>query len=228
MTAIIYFGEMLVASLLAIVLLALSHVGLSSDIALFVCGAVGWTIAEYPVRRFVLHGFAPTEHRLHHANPDGAVLTIFWQIWICFALVYLIAGGAFVAGALVAYAWYLFVHHCAHHGPDTLSWCRCSDTIGSIIVSRRETTALAQPFGITYSGRLLRIASRDRAPRAVILHLQQFHCERLGRRDYLNYWWCDLLFQFGAIAAPKSAAKPEGSTTGRSGSRQRGANLHTD
>jgi len=53
-------------------------------------------------------------------QPDGAVLTIFWQIWICFALVYLIAGGAFVAGALVAYAWYLFVHHCAHHGPDKL------------------------------------------------------------------------------------------------------------
>src|ERR1035438_9783757 len=37
-----------------------------------------------------------------------------------FALVYLIAGGAFVAGALVAYAWYLFVHHCAHHGADKL------------------------------------------------------------------------------------------------------------
>jgi hypothetical protein len=64
----------------------------------------------------VLHGFAPTEHRLHQADPDDAVLTIFWQIWICFALVYLIVGGAFVAGALVAYAWYLVVHH----GPDSL------------------------------------------------------------------------------------------------------------
>jgi sterol desaturase/sphingolipid hydroxylase (fatty acid hydroxylase superfamily) len=120
MTAIIYFGEMLVASLLAIVLLAVSQVGMSFDAALFVGGVVGWTLAEYLVHRFVLHGFAPTEHRLHHANPDGAVLTIFWQIWICFALVYLIAGGTFVAGALVAYAWYLFVHHCAHHGPDKL------------------------------------------------------------------------------------------------------------
>jgi sterol desaturase/sphingolipid hydroxylase (fatty acid hydroxylase superfamily) len=37
-----------------------------------------------------------------------------------FPLVYLMAGGAFVAGALVAYTWYLFVHHCAHHGPDKL------------------------------------------------------------------------------------------------------------
>jgi sterol desaturase/sphingolipid hydroxylase (fatty acid hydroxylase superfamily) len=120
MTAAIYFGEMLVASLLAIVLLAVSQLGMSSEVGLFVCGVVTLTLVEYVVHRFVLHGFAPIEHRLHHANPDGAVLTIFWQIWICFALVYLIAGGAFIAGALVAYAWYLFVHHYAHHGSDKL------------------------------------------------------------------------------------------------------------
>ena len=120
MTAIIYFGEMLVASLLAIALLAISRPPMSSDAVLFAGGIVGWTLAEYIVHRFVLHGFAPTEHRLHHANPDVAVLTIFWQIWFCFALVYLIAGGAFVAGALVAYTWYLFVHHSVHHGPDKL------------------------------------------------------------------------------------------------------------
>ena len=100
MIAIVYFGEMLVASLLAIVLLAISQLRMSSDAVLFAGGVVALTVAEYLVHRFVLHGFAPIEHRLHHANPDGAVLTIFWQIWICFALVYLIAGGAFVAGAL--------------------------------------------------------------------------------------------------------------------------------
>src|ERR1019366_6072293 len=120
MTAIIYFGEMLVASVLAIVLLAISQLRMSSGAALFAGGVVALTLAEYVVHRFVLHGFAPTEHRLHHANPDGPVLTIFWQIWACFALVYLIAGGAFLAGALVAYAWYLFVHHCAHHGPNNM------------------------------------------------------------------------------------------------------------
>ena len=53
-------------------------------------------------------------------NPDEPVLTVFWQIWACFALVYLIVDGAFLAGALVAYAWYLFVHYCAHHGSDNL------------------------------------------------------------------------------------------------------------
>jgi sterol desaturase/sphingolipid hydroxylase (fatty acid hydroxylase superfamily) len=120
MTAIIYFGEMLVAPLLAIVLLAISRLPMSSDAMLFAGGVIAWTFAEYIVHRFVLHGFAPTEHRLHHANPGEAVITIFWQIWICFALVYLIAGGAFVAGALVAYTWYLFVHHCAHQSPEKL------------------------------------------------------------------------------------------------------------
>ena len=57
MTAIIYFGEMLVASLLAIVLLAISQLGMSSDAVLFAGGGVAWTLAEYLVHRFVLHGF---------------------------------------------------------------------------------------------------------------------------------------------------------------------------
>ncbi|MEO6779777.1 MAG: sterol desaturase family protein [Bradyrhizobium sp.] len=120
MTAISYFGEMLIATALAMVLLAFSPLTLSSDAVHFTGGVVALTLAEYCVHRFVLHGFRPTEHRLHHANPDAAVLTIFWQIWICFGLVYLITGDAFVAGALVAYTWYLFVHHYAHHGPDKL------------------------------------------------------------------------------------------------------------
>src|SRR5712672_558607 len=106
MTAIIYFGEILVASLLAIVLLAISQLRMSSNAVLFAGGVVAWTFAEYVVHSFVLHGFAPTEHRLHHANPDDADLTIFWQIWIWFALIYLMVGGAFDEGALVAYAWY--------------------------------------------------------------------------------------------------------------------------
>jgi len=151
MTALIYFGEMLVASLVAVVLLAISPFRVSSNAALFAAGFVAWTLAEYVVHRFVLHGLVPTRHALHHANPDTAVITIFWQIWICFALVYFTAGGAFLAGALVAYAWYLFVHHCAHHGPDRLLLLRLSTT-EAIINSQRETTALAQRCGITYSG----------------------------------------------------------------------------
>jgi hypothetical protein len=82
MTAIVYFGEMLAASLLATGLLAISQLRISFDVVLFAGGVVAFTFAEYVVHRFVLHGFAPIEHRLHHANPDDAVLKIFWQIWI--------------------------------------------------------------------------------------------------------------------------------------------------
>ena len=94
MTAIIHFGEMLVVSIFAIVLLAISPLKIGSKAAVFVGGVVSWTLAEYAVHRFVLHDLAPREHGLHHANPDEAALTVFWQIWICFALVYFIAGGA--------------------------------------------------------------------------------------------------------------------------------------
>jgi hypothetical protein len=125
MAALIYFGEMLVSSLLAVVLLAISPFRASSNAALFAAGVVAWTLAEYVVHRFVLHGLVPTQHALHHANPDTAVLNIFWQIWACFALVYLTAGGAFLAGGLVAYAWYLFVHHCAHHDPERVGLHCC-------------------------------------------------------------------------------------------------------
>src|SRR5664280_2881511 len=61
MTAITYFGEMLVASALAIVLLAISPLRMSSDAVLFAGGVVALTLAEYVVHRFVLHGFAPIE-----------------------------------------------------------------------------------------------------------------------------------------------------------------------
>jgi hypothetical protein len=120
MTAIIYFGEISVASLLAVALLSISPHGVLSASALFIGGVVVWTLLEYLVHRFVLHDFFPVRHGMHHANPDEPVLTVFWQIWACFAVVYFVADGAFLAGALGAYAWYLFVHHSAHHGPNNL------------------------------------------------------------------------------------------------------------
>jgi hypothetical protein len=70
MTAIVYFGEVSVASLFAIVLLAISQLRMSSDAVFFVGGVVALTLAEYIVHRFVLHGFVPIEHRVHHANAD--------------------------------------------------------------------------------------------------------------------------------------------------------------
>ena len=115
-----YFGEMFIAPLIAVALFAKSPLGWTESAMVASAGVAIWTLAEYAFHRFVLHHYAPTRHGAHHADPGEPILSIFWQIWVCFAVVYLIAGGAFLAGSITAYAWYLFVHHCAHHSPDRL------------------------------------------------------------------------------------------------------------
>jgi sterol desaturase/sphingolipid hydroxylase (fatty acid hydroxylase superfamily) len=120
MTVAIYSGELVFAIALAIALLVASTLESSAAILLFCCGLAAWTLAEYITHRFVLHAIAPLQHRIHHAHPRDAVDKIFWQIWLAFGVVYLTTGGAVLAGALVAYAWYLSVHYCAHHNPTIL------------------------------------------------------------------------------------------------------------
>ena len=116
MTVAIYFGELLFATGVAIVSLATSTFK-PSTIPLFCCGLLAWTLAEYITHRFVLHAIDPKQHGIHHARPREAIDKIFWQIWLGFVVLYLTTGSAVLAGALLAYAWYLFVHYCAHHNP---------------------------------------------------------------------------------------------------------------
>jgi sterol desaturase/sphingolipid hydroxylase (fatty acid hydroxylase superfamily) len=120
MTAAIYFGELIFAAAVAIALLATSTFKPSITITLFCCGFLALTLSEYIVHRFVLHAIAPVQHGIHHARPRDAIDKIFWQIWVGFVVFYLMTGGAALAGALVAYAWYLFVHYSVHHNPATL------------------------------------------------------------------------------------------------------------
>jgi sterol desaturase/sphingolipid hydroxylase (fatty acid hydroxylase superfamily) len=120
MTVAIYFGEIIFATAVAIALLATSTAKSSIIIGLFCSGLVGFTLAEYIGHRFVLHAIAPVQHRIHHARPQEAIDKIFWQIWLSFGVLYLTTGGVVLAGALVAYAWYLLVHYCAHHNPAIL------------------------------------------------------------------------------------------------------------
>ena len=152
MTAIIYFGEIFVASLLVIALLSISPHGVLSASELFIGGVVVWTLVEYLVHRFVLHDFFPMRHGMHHANPDEPVLTVFWQIWACFAVVYFVADGAFLAGALGAYAWYLLCITARTTAPINCCY-HCSSIMKPIIGLRLEILASARPFGIMYSGR---------------------------------------------------------------------------
>ena len=119
-TVAIYFGELIIALALAVALLAASTFKPSIAVLLFCCGLVAWTLAEYITHRFVLHAVAPVQHGIHHARPQDAIDMIFWQIWLAFSVVYLTTGGTVLAGALIAYAWYLYVHYCAHHNPAIL------------------------------------------------------------------------------------------------------------
>ena len=104
----------------ATTLLVASTLKLSITLLLFCCGLLAWTLGEYVTHRFVLHAIAPVQHGIHHARPQDAIDKVFWQIWLAFAAVHLAAGATVLAGVLVAYAWYLSVHYCAHHNPAIL------------------------------------------------------------------------------------------------------------
>src|SRR4029078_2415774 len=142
MTVAIYFGEIIFATAVASALLVTSTAKSSIIIGLFCSGLVGFTLAEYLGHRFVLHAIAPVQHRIDHARPKDPVAKTFWQIWLAFAALYMTAGGVVLAGALIAYAWYLFVHYCAHHNPAILP--------ASLLTHPRDHPAFAnRNYGVT-------------------------------------------------------------------------------
>ncbi|BCJ91789.1 hypothetical protein IZ6_25240 [Terrihabitans soli] len=95
----------------------------------FVAGLVGlvsWTLAEYLVHRFILHGWFPRYHAIHHRNPlDGMGIPYPAAGIIATAALtvgYLLAGTigiGFVAGHLVGYGAYVLVHEGMHHHPES-------------------------------------------------------------------------------------------------------------
>jgi surface polysaccharide O-acyltransferase-like enzyme len=64
MTVAIYFGELIFAIALAIMLLAAITLEFSIAILLFCCSLVASTLAEYITHRLVLHAIAPVQHGL--------------------------------------------------------------------------------------------------------------------------------------------------------------------
>lgn len=118
--AVVYWSEMVLSPMLAVVLVATSTLQPDVIPGLLLGGAIAWTISEYAVHRFVLHDLMLTFHNKHHARPHEIIAEPIWKIWAVFAAVYLVAGGVILAGGLLAYTWYLFVHHCAHHARTAL------------------------------------------------------------------------------------------------------------
>jgi sterol desaturase/sphingolipid hydroxylase (fatty acid hydroxylase superfamily) len=104
-----------------------------NSVLAFLLGAIGWTLMEYVLHRFVFHGASPKrlgakEHRRHHAQVD--YFAPWWQkaiaalvtTAILLPLLSLVAGvrngGAATVGFIAMYLLYEVLHRRAHtHAP---------------------------------------------------------------------------------------------------------------
>jgi cyclopropane-fatty-acyl-phospholipid synthase len=100
-------------------------------IALFAGGIVAWTLFEYLLHRWLLHGAIAAirrEHARHHGQPKATISTPTFVIPICATLVaaalstILSAGEAVLLtfGIYAGYNYFAIIHHMLHHHPDVL------------------------------------------------------------------------------------------------------------
>lgn len=124
---------------LAVLLLA-AYLGVDGSagqrLAMLACvaaGLAGWTLIEYLLHRFVLHGPEPFRrwHAEHHARPTALICTPTpYSAALLFVLVYLPArlllgpwlGGALTLGVLAGYLSYTVAHHATHHWRGRGRW----------------------------------------------------------------------------------------------------------
>jgi sterol desaturase/sphingolipid hydroxylase (fatty acid hydroxylase superfamily) len=126
----------------ATVLLAASTVASAPDdrllttttaIACVASGLAGWTLIEYTLHRFVLHGLAPFRswHLLHHQRPMALIYSpTLLSAALIAALVFsplLLLWGLHVAsaitlGVVLGNLTYSVMHHAAHHWPAHKGW----------------------------------------------------------------------------------------------------------
>jgi cyclopropane-fatty-acyl-phospholipid synthase len=101
--------------------------------ALALAGVASWSLAEYLLHRFVLHGLRPFSnwHAEHHRRPTALIgLPTAASLGLIGVLVVLPAwwlGGAWVAcafsfGVVLGYLAYTCTHHLTHHGSGRRGW----------------------------------------------------------------------------------------------------------
>lgn len=97
-------------------------------LVLMASGFGTWSLLEYLLHRFILHGVRPFQswHEAHHERPAALLGTPTWiSASLIFGLVFvpvwqwaaLWMACAFTAGVLCGYLNYSFVHHAVHHWP---------------------------------------------------------------------------------------------------------------
>jgi sterol desaturase/sphingolipid hydroxylase (fatty acid hydroxylase superfamily) len=105
-----------------------------SSLFAFMLGAIGWTLLEYLLHRFVFHGrsaqsLGAREHRRHHAQVDyfapwwqkalAALATTAIVLPLAALIVGLETGVAFTLGFILMYLFYEILHRRAHTHPPS-------------------------------------------------------------------------------------------------------------
>ena len=98
-------------------------------------GLIGWTLVEYLLHRFVLHGLRPFSawHARHHARPTALISTpTILSASLMAGLVFLPAlmlggpwrGCALTFGMVTGYLAYSITHHASHHWRARHAWLK--------------------------------------------------------------------------------------------------------
>ena len=102
-------------------------------VLLTLLGLAGWTLIEYAMHRFVLHGVQPFQswHAMHHARPAAL---IFAPTVVAAALITILVllpawvwmgrwrASALTLGVLIGYMLYSVTHHAIHHWRTGHRW----------------------------------------------------------------------------------------------------------
>ena len=108
---------------------------LSEIVALVMLGLAGWTLMEYVLHRFVLHGLNPFHqwHAEHHKRPTALIFTpTIASATLIATFVFLPAllewnlplACALTLGVVVGYLVYTLTHHATHHWPAHTPWLK--------------------------------------------------------------------------------------------------------
>ena len=126
-----YVGAVLAVS--ALLVCFAPHAQRLGLVALVAVGLASWSIVEYALHRFVLHGLAPFAgwHARHHERPNALIasptpMSAALIVALVFAPAWLLAGpwpaAAFTDGVTAGYLAYSLAHHATHHKRATGPW----------------------------------------------------------------------------------------------------------
>lgn len=129
------FYGLLVAALAVATGVQTPHRDLLAALGWVLAGAAGWTLAEYGLHRFVLHGLQPFKrwHALHHAAPRAFIATptlLTAALFLAFVLLpvaWLLPGWrghAAMLGVMLGYLVYIGTHHAVHQSHGRHVWLR--------------------------------------------------------------------------------------------------------